>query len=204
MPKWYGRHWIFLRTDGSPTVAASTRHPLRHDFRNSPTTGRNNAVYGAAVRFEVRNVDFEVEAVVSLAHVTGKLTIEERDGSLKPTAGLQLNLQPKRIGPAQRATTAADGSFDFDRVGPNEYTVEFTGLPADAYIACLSRQRSTLPGKTSDALESVPKRRTLEKVERNESFRFVPYATLKSKCNVQRSIFGIFRRSITRRSSASY
>ena len=24
--------------DGSPTVAASTRHPLRHDFRNSPTT----------------------------------------------------------------------------------------------------------------------------------------------------------------------
>src|SRR4029077_16620565 len=91
LPKWYGRHWIFLRTDGSPTVAASTRHPLRHDFRNSPTTGRNNAVYGAAVRFEVRNVDFEVEAVVSLAHVTGKLTIEERDGSLKPTAGLQLN-----------------------------------------------------------------------------------------------------------------
>jgi hypothetical protein len=41
-------------------------------------------------------------------------------------------------------------------------------------------------------------------VERNESFRFVPYATLKSKCNVQRRIFGIFRRPITRRSLASY
>jgi hypothetical protein len=44
MPKWYGRHWIFLRTDGSPTVAASTRHPLRHDFRNSPTTGLRRRV----------------------------------------------------------------------------------------------------------------------------------------------------------------
>jgi hypothetical protein len=86
----------------------------------------------------VRNIDFEVEAVVSLAHVTGKMTIEERDGTLKPAAGLQLSLWPKRIGPAQRATTAADGSFRFDRVGPNQYTVEFTGLSADAYIARLS------------------------------------------------------------------
>jgi hypothetical protein len=100
--------------------------------------GRNNAVYGAAVRFEVRNIDLEVEAVVSLAHVTGKIAIEERDGSLRPAAGLQLNLWPKRIGPAQRTTTAADGSFRFDRVGPNDYTVEFTGLPAGAYIARLS------------------------------------------------------------------
>jgi hypothetical protein len=100
--------------------------------------GRNNAVYGAAVRFEVRNVDFQVEAVVSLAHVTGKMTIEERDGSLRPAAGLQLSLWPKRIGPARRTTTAADGSFRFDRVGPNDYTLEFTGLATDAYIARLS------------------------------------------------------------------
>src|SRR5262249_19843353 len=78
------------------------------------------------------------EAVVSLAHVTGKMTIEEQDGSLRPAAGLQLSLQPKHIGPAQWATTAADGSFRFDRVGPNDYVVEFTGLPPDAYIARLS------------------------------------------------------------------
>ena len=95
-------------------------------------------VYGTAVRFEVRNLDLEVEAVVSLAHVTGKITIEEPDGSLRPAAGVQLSLQPKRVGPAQWATTAADGSFRFDRVGQNDYTVEFTGLPADAYIARLS------------------------------------------------------------------
>jgi hypothetical protein len=96
------------------------------------------AAYGAAVRFEVRNIDLDVEAVVSLAHVIGKITIEEPNGSLKPAAGLQLSLQPKRVGPAQWVTTDADGSFRFDRVGPNDFTVEFTGLPADAYIARLS------------------------------------------------------------------
>jgi hypothetical protein len=100
--------------------------------------GRNNAVYGAAVRFEVRNIDFEVDVVVSLANVTGKMSIEERDGSLRPAAGLQFSLWPKRIGPAQSATTAGDGSFRFDRVGPNDYTAKFNGLPADAYIARLS------------------------------------------------------------------
>src|SRR5262249_8077141 len=67
-----------------------------------------------------------------------KMTIEERDGSLRPAAGLQVSLWPKRIGPAQQTATAANGSFGFDRVGPNDFTVEFTGLPADAYLAHLS------------------------------------------------------------------
>jgi hypothetical protein len=99
--------------------------------------GDNGEVEGALASFEVRDVDREVDVVVSRARLTGRIVIEEGDGTLRAAGGLQFELRPKMLGPAQRGETLADGSVERDGVGANDYDVEFLNLPANAYVARL-------------------------------------------------------------------
>jgi len=108
--------------------------------------GNSQPAEGAVASFEVRNLDLDVEVVVSRARVSGTIMIEEPDGSFQPAKGLQMNLSPKRegLGPTEWVETEADGSFLRDRVGRNEYIVEFTNLPPNAYVAQLRQDTRDL------------------------------------------------------------
>jgi hypothetical protein len=135
-----GSNFHFGLTNCKPTdvFRLPLLEPATYDiFAGWSASPPNSQITGAGETFEIRNLDLEVEVVVSLARAMGRITIEEPDGTVKPAAGLQLSLQPKQIGPGAWAKTAADGSFQFDRIGRNHYTVELTGLPPNAYIARL-------------------------------------------------------------------
>jgi len=93
-------------------------------------------VHGAAASKSVTSTSMSV--VISFAKVAGTILLEQPDGSVKPAAGLNLELKPKRIGPTEWIETAADGSFRHDRVGQNDYTVQFTNLLPNAYAARLT------------------------------------------------------------------
>jgi hypothetical protein len=127
------------------TVTMAPMGPGTYDLhagwqpRGSPDTPQ-----GAAASIDVRNIDLDVDIVVSLVRVSGRIQIEESDGSLRPAAGLQVRLIPKRIGQAEQADIAPDGSFRLENVGRNDYVVEFTRLPPDAYVARLTEDSHDL------------------------------------------------------------
>ena len=100
--------------------------------------GAFGPIQGAATSFELRSSDMDVDLVVANARITGKIVIENADGSLRPASALHLNFKPKYIGPLETAETGSDGSFRRDSIGPNIYGIEFEGLPPDAYIANLT------------------------------------------------------------------
>jgi len=106
--------------------------------------GASGPTLGAAVSVDVRNIDLDVDVVVSLARISGRIQIEEPDGSLRPASGLKISLRPKRIGPTEWADIAADGSFLVENVGRNDYIVEFTGLPPNGYVARLTEHEHDL------------------------------------------------------------
>src|SRR5262245_48333374 len=90
---------------------------------------------GAWVSFEVRDVDLDLEVVVSRARLTGKIMFELPDRTTKPAENLQLVLSPKGAARRIEMKTAWDGTIHRDRLGLAQYTVSFPQLPPDAYIA---------------------------------------------------------------------